>query len=180
MGLEVCDGHGYGDAYCYGYSYGDGEGYGYGDGDGHGYGDAYCYGHAYGCRHGYGYGYGDGEGYAHGVVDGSGYGYGYGYSESEPISIPEDRAWTAYHYIRQDKDGAYRSRNGKMVEVGQHLHEPEIEMCVRGLHASLSAEDASQYKPHEDAALTIVKVWGAVHVRNDKLVATDRMIVEEL
>jgi len=50
-------------------------------------------------------------------------------------------------------------------------------MCERGLHASLSPEDAKEYAP-SPAVLTRVHVWGRVIVGQDKLVATDRQIIE--
>ena len=68
-------------------------------------------------------------------------------------------------------------RYGGKVKVGQKLHEDEIEMCQRGLHASFTPEEAEKYKP-QNAVLTRVKVWGRVIVGEDKLVATDRQIIE--
>ena len=52
-----------------------------------------------------------------------------------------------------------------------------IEMCRCGLHASLVPKDAKKYSPN-NTVLTKVKVWGEIHIGKDKLVATDRQIIE--
>ena len=133
-----------------------GYGDGYGDGYGSGYGDGSGNGDGYG--DGYGYGYGDGDGDGDGEIE---------------LEIPESAAWEAWHFLGKHKS----LRNGGTAEVGQHLHEDAIRMCSHGLHASLSREDAGSYKPY-GGVLTRVKVWGRVKVAKDKLVATDREIVE--
>jgi len=145
---------GYGDGYGYGEGYGDGSGYGYGEG----YGDGYS--------SGYGYGSGYGDGYS------SGYGYGSG---SQTVRLSYAHAWKAWHYIQPAKSG-YTLRNGNSTAVGDKLHEDDIAMCSRGLHASLTVADAKLYAPN-GAVLTEVKVWGDVILGMDKLVATDREIV---
>ena len=164
------DGTGYGSGYDgSGSSYdGDGSGPGYGSGyDGSGYdGDGTGYGVG---SDGYGSGYGSG-------YDGEGDGYGTG---SETLDVPETAGWMCYHYIQIAEKGRFRSRTGKNVVLGQHLHEDEIEMCHRGLHASLNPGDAKAYSP-ENGVLTKVLVWGRIHLGKDKLVATDRKIIEVL
>jgi len=161
MGLAPGLEHDYGD--------GSGKGYGVGNGDGSGYGSGY--GHGYGNGYGLGDGYGDGGGYGHGYGDGSGDGCG------NEIVLPQDAAWTAYHYIVRRK-GKYITRSGKEVGIGEVLCEPDIMMCRQGLHASLSREDAKEYRP-ERSVLTRVKVWGRMILCRDKLVATHRQIVGE-
>ena len=175
---------GYGSGYNSGYGYGDGSGYGcdgYGSG-GYGYGDGgYGYdGTGYGYD-GYGGGYSSGSGYGsggYGYGDGDGSGDGYG-TGSETLDVPETAGWMCYHYIQIAEKGRFRSRTGKNVVLGQHLHEDEIEMCHRGLHASLDPGDAKAYSP-ENGVLTKVLVWGRIHLGKDKLVATDRKIIEVL
>jgi len=63
--------------------------------------------------------------------------------------------------------------------VGDVLKEPEIVLCKRGLHASLSRIDAAHYRP-SGSVLTKVLVWGRIIVDKDKLVATHRKIVAVL
>jgi hypothetical protein len=167
-------GHGYSSGYGEGYSSGDGRG------DGH---DFDC-GNGYGQSHGgdSGYGYDCGNGYGHGCGDGICYGYGYSsgdghsYDRCVVFDIPADRPWDAFHFIQQDRDGFLRLRTGCRVEIGEPLHEDSIRMCEYGLHASLSAKMAANYKG-TGAILTRVHVWGRVIVGDDKLVATDRKIV---
>ena len=141
------------------------DGYGDGSGSGSGYGYGYCY-----CDgSGYGYGYGDGSGYGDGDGDGDG---------SGEVEIPKECAWIAYHYIRKDRDG-YLMRNGKHIKVGEIVHEAKIEMCVCGLHAGLSKYEAKQYAPTR-SVLTKVKVFGKIILGKDKLVATDKYIIEQI
>jgi hypothetical protein len=139
----------------------DGDGYGSGYGHGDGYGD------------GYGYGYGFGSGYDDG--DGDGYGYGDGSFE---FIIPEKDAFTAYHYITKDSRG-YILRNGRIIQMGQTCEEDEIKMCAKGLHASMTPQDAKRYAPC-CSILTEVLVWGRVVYGRDKLVATHRKLIKEL
>jgi hypothetical protein len=154
---------------------GDGDGYGYGSGSGSGSGSGYGYGSGdgYGYGSGDGYGYGSGDGYGYG--SGDGYGYGYGYQ----ITIPKRSAWIAYHYIVPIRDSQYRLRNGIPISAGQHIHEDKIKMCECGLHAGLCEQDARNYAP-SGSVLTKVKVWGRIQLQKDKLVATDREIIEVL
>ena len=63
------------------------------------------------------------------------------------------------------------------VEVGQILHCDKIKLCRFGLHASFTEEDAKTYAPREHL-LTRVAVWGRIIVDSDKLVATDREVIE--
>jgi len=203
-------GLGYGHGYCSGEGYSDGYGYSNGYGDGSGYGEGYgsdC-GYGYGCGYGSGYGVssGDGSGYSYmwgckrseisgygficdfdigsGRGDGKSYGNSYGdgsgcgAASAKTLIIPKSRAWDAYHYVRVC-DGEYVLRDGRKVSVGKELYEPSIKMCVRGLHASLSPKDAVRYAP-PNSVLTKVKVWGKLRVGVNKLVATNRKIVEVL
>ena len=128
-----------------------------------------------------GYGYGDpGSGGSGSGNVGYGYGnpgYGDGASDGE-IMLKESEAFTALHFIRKDGDG-FRLRSGKTCAIGEHLHEPEIVLCEKGLHASFSVENARKYAP-PGSVLTEVKVWGQIIIDNDKLVASDRMIVREM
>ena len=192
--MGALSGSGDGDGSGYGYGSGYGSGYGDGSGPGYGYGyddDGTGYGYGY---DGYGGGYSSGSGYGgyDGYRDGSGYGYGGGYGGGcdgsgsgydgtgyETLEVPETAGWMCYHYIQIAEKGRFRSRTGKNVVLGQHLHEDEIEMCHRGLHASLNPGDAKAYSP-ENGVLTKVLVWGRIHLGKDKLVATDRTIIEVL
>ena len=141
-------------------STGSGSGYGDGSGSGSGSGD------------GSGDGYGDGSGSSYGYGDGYGDGYGYG-----ELNVPKEAAWLAWHYIRRNRGGVCVMRDGKEARPLKHIHRASIEMCKRGLHASLTPQEACRYKPN-DSVLTKVKIWGRVIVGRDKLVATDRMIIE--
>jgi len=183
------------DGSTYGYAYSDGSGYGYGDGYGYtddsgsgygfggvrysysngGYGSGYAYENNYGSG-GY-YGSGCGSGYGEGDTDGSGSGYGFGYQ----FKIPYAKAWTAYHCIKKTGQGEFLMINGKTVKINQKIYEKEIRMCEYGLHACLSPRDASSYNFNEkEYVLTKVKVWGDIIVGVNKLVATNRMIIEEI
>ena len=156
----------------YGDGYGDSSGYGYGDSSGSGYGDGDGYGHVYG--YGYGDGHGSGYGSGYGYGDSSGYGSGYG-----EIEIKKKHSWLAYHYIKKSPNGTYVLRSGKHVARGETITEPRIKMCEHGLHASLLWKDARTYAPY-DSVLTKVKVWGRIICHKDKLVATNRQIIEEI
>ena len=179
-------GYGYGDSSGSGYSYGPGYGDGDGDGDGDGYGSGYGYGYGpgygdgdgdgSGSGYGSGYGYGDSSGYGHGSGYGDGDGYGSGYGE---IEIKKKHSWLAYHYIKKSPNGTYVLRSGKHVARGETITEPRIKMCEHGLHASLLWKDARTYAPY-DSVLTKVKVWGRIICHKDKLVATNRQIIEEI
>ena len=155
------------------------EGYGYGNtsGYGEGYGDGYSYGDGYGDGYSYGYydGYGYGDTYGYGYGDGNG--DGDGYDNTLKIYIPKDNAFTAYHYIKKTCKG-YIMRNDQVIKAGEELYEKEIELCVKGLHASLNVKDAKRYAPN-NSVLTTVKVWGNMLFDKDKLVATNRMIIKE-
>jgi len=175
MGLNKTSGYGSGS----GSGDGDGSGYGYGSGSGYGYGSGSGFGSGYGFGDGdgSGYGSGSGDGDSYGSGSGSGYGYGSG-SGNQRIKLPKKLAWPAYHYIRK-QNGRYVLRSNKKVKRNQELHEPEIAMCEKGLHASLSPEHARRYAP-SNSVLTKVLVWGEMIVGKDKLVTTNRMIVEEV
>jgi len=90
--------------------------------------------------------------------------------------IPQDSAWTAYHYLRHH-GSTLLLRDGREVQPGEVLHEDEVILCQCGLHAGLSPECARTYAP-SDAVLTKVKVWGKIVVGWDKLAAEYRQIVQ--
>jgi hypothetical protein len=199
--MELNFGYGDGDGYGYGYGSGSGYGYGsgYGDGYGYGYGDGYGSGSGYGSGYGYGYGYGSGygdgsgygsgsgsgsgdgygSGYGDGYGSGSGYGDGYGYGDGvNGVKILMKHALTAFHYIKK-VGNQFLLRNGVLIKINEPVHESKIKLCELGLHASLTKEDANLYAP-AGSVLTKVKVWGQVKFAKNKLVATNRMIVEVL
>ncbi|MHC4397492.1 MAG: hypothetical protein ACYS1A_17765, partial [Planctomycetota bacterium] len=101
-----------------------------------------------------------------------------GYGDGVIITIPKSKAWIGYHYI-QKTDGKYILRNGKAIKVKEICHEKEIKMCKYGLHAGLSKNNAKKYAPI-NSVLTKVAIFGKIIVGNDKLVATDRYIIEEV
>jgi hypothetical protein len=127
---------------------------------------------------GYGDGSGDGSGYGYGYGYGSGYGYGYDDGSGYEIRLKTTSQWRAYHYIERS-DGILRMRNGQAISVGDVSHENRIVMCQRGLHASFTQKDAARYKP-PNSVLTRVAVWGRIIIGRDKLVATDRQLLEVL
>ena len=121
---------------------------------------------------GCGYGYGSGDGY--GTGSGSGFGSG-----SHIIHIEKTEAWLAWHYVRPgNHPGELVLRNGRLTHIGDHLHEDKIDICSRGLHASLSRSDAAVNRPLDCTVLTRVLVWGDIACVHSELVATDREIVE--
>jgi hypothetical protein len=109
------------------------------------------------------------------MTDEHGYGYGYG----DGITLPENCGIQAFHFVARRGDRMV-TRDGRAVQVGDTLHEPELEMCKRGLHASLCRADAQKYMPDHAAVCTRVLVWGRVVFSTDKLVANYRKIVEVL
>jgi len=186
-GCGYGDGFGYGEGFGSGSGSGSGYGYGYGSGSGYGEGSG-CgvgvgYGFGFGCGVGVGSSLGSGLGSSHGSSFdfGSGFsessGSGFGYITTE-ITIPKDSAWRAYHYI-QKTDAGYRLRSGLIIQQGDEIHEDGIEMCERGLHASLTPSEAELYAPSQ-SVLTEVLVWGKLIVSQDKLVATDRKLLKEI
>jgi len=168
MGLKtekLCTGAGIG------YGYGDVAGAGYGDGDGTGAGAGYGSVAGYGAGAGYGAvaGYGDGDG----DVAGAGYGF-----DSNKIKLLFKNAFTAYHYIKKDGDG-FITRSGQRIKIGDTLSEKTIELCIKGLHASFTPEEAMKYAP-TCSVLTKVKVWGTIIFDKDKMVATHRRLIKEV
>ena len=119
-----------------------------------------------GDEYGYGYGYGAGD------WDGAGYGYGYGTGAGDWYGYEIRQPFKAYHYIRSD----LMLRNNRQTQIGEALHEDDIKLCKRGLHASWRPEDAAKYAPN-DYVLTEVEIWGRVIFAEDKMVATDRRLV---
>jgi hypothetical protein len=94
------------------------------------------------------------------------------------MTIPYHASITAIHFTVK-QHGRYVLRGGETTRCGDSRHEELIEMCVRGLHASMSIDDARRYAP-VGAVPTRVKVWGRVQFGRDKLVGTDRKIIEEI
>jgi hypothetical protein len=92
------------------------------------------------------------------------------------LQLIESDAWQAYHYIRK-QHGTLVLLSGQSTKIGEHLHESEIKMCERGLHASLCRKDARHYAP-SNSVLTRVLIWGNMQLHKDKVVATDRKIIE--
>lgn len=91
------------------------------------------------------------------------------------VFLDQSSALSAYHYIKRQGDH-FITRTGTPVKVGDILHEPEIKLCKRGLHASFSPHDAEEYAP-PGSVLTEVKVWGRVIIGRKKLVCTQRQII---
>lgn len=150
-------------------------GYCYNSGSGFGGGGGYDI-HFYSCQRliqlfyfGYGYGCGDGS-YGGGSCSGSGY-------NNNKINISFESALIAYHFICKKVN--FIMRNGNEVKINEIIHEDMIEMCCCGLHSSFSIEDAKKYRP-ENSILTKVLVWGEIIFGEDKIVSTDRMIIQEI
>jgi len=82
---------------------------------------------------------------------------------------------TAYHFLAHG--GRLRKPvNGHThVVAGLALHEDEIQLCVRGLHASIKPIDALQYAP--GPCLTLVECSGKIVKDIDKIVCTDRKVI---
>jgi hypothetical protein len=80
----------------------------------------------------------------------------------------------AWHFFGDRlRDGSPIPPDGEWLEV-----EPPIELCVRGLHASLEPFDALQYAP--GPTLARVEVAGDIVIGDDKLVATRRRIIARI
>lgn len=175
--LEYQDGSGY----SFILEYGDGSGYGCGTGLGQpgGYGRGIGTGSGSGVPCQDGYKKIDGSGH----VPEAGYGFEYGngagsgVSEGQPLTYPISRPILCWHYVRT-KDQKLVLRDGRTVEPKQVLHEPEILICEKGLHASMSQKDAKHYAPSGRVVPTRVAVWGDVVFEGDKLVGQYRQIIE--
>jgi len=71
-------------------------------------------------------------------------------------------------------------RDGIEVSIGQEIEfDGKLKLCVAGLHASMKISDSKRFAP-ENSVLTKVSVWGKIIFDKDKLVATNRMILEEI
>ncbi len=78
----------------------------------------------------------------------------------------------AWHFLRSTR----RTRDWVMVTPGLKLHvDPPLEMCVRGLHASVRALDALGYAP--GPIICRVRLAGEIIRDTDKVVATDREVL---
>ena len=64
-------------------------------------------------------------------------------------------------------------RTGEKIEPGAIVRvEGPIELCERGLHASINPFDALGFRP--DGILTLIRLRGEIVVGDDKLCATER------
>lgn len=80
----------------------------------------------------------------------------------------------AWHFVgNRLRDGRPVPRNGVWLE-----HQGPIEICARGLHASLDPFDALQYAP--GPILCLVEVDGVEVQQDDKLVCRRRKIVARM
>ena len=80
----------------------------------------------------------------------------------------------AWHFLSADGMTRYEPR--ELVTVGQTLKvTPPIELCHRGLHASVRALDALQYAPGPICCR--VELSGEIISDTDKVVATERTVL---
>ena len=78
---------------------------------------------------------------------------------------------SAYHFVGDKlRDGSPVPPDGEWL-----IHSGPLKMCESGLHASLDPFDALAYAP--GPILCMVKVGGTIIQGDDKLVASERMIV---
>ena len=82
---------------------------------------------------------------------------------------------TAYHFLAHGGRLRHPVNGHTYVVAGLALHEDEIQLCVRGLHASIKPIDALQYAP--GPCLTLVECSGDVLCEEDKIVCTDRKVI---
>lgn len=77
-------------------------------------------------------------------------------------------------------DKNFRCRNFQ-YEVGKEYHiNGDVEMCENGFHACQDLMHTFSYYPMGNSRFAIVKLWGDVLYRDDKMCASDIEIVEEL
>ena len=77
----------------------------------------------------------------------------------------------AYHFVKDTlRDGTPIPKDGEWLEVP-----PPLEMCKRGLHASLHPMDACHYAPGE--ILCLVECEGEILHQEDKLCCSRRKII---
>jgi len=82
---------------------------------------------------------------------------------------------TAYHFLVLGGRMRHPVNGHTHVTKGLSLHEDEIQLCVRGLHASIEPIDALQYAP--GPCLTLVECSGKIVKDIDKIVCTDRKVI---
>ena len=82
---------------------------------------------------------------------------------------------TAYHFLALGGRMRHPVNGHTHVVAGLALHEDEIQLCVRGLHASIKPIDALQYAP--GPCLTLVECSGKIVKDIDKIVCTDRKVI---
>ena len=86
----------------------------------------------------------------------------------------------AFHFVRV-VNGVPTLRDGRpMPPIGEWLEEPgPIEICVRGLHASIRAIDALPYLEWDNAAACVVELDGIVETpgHTDKVVGSRRRVL---
>jgi hypothetical protein len=89
-------------------------------------------------------------------------------------------ATLAFHFVRLT-NGVPTLRDGRpMPPVGEWLEEAgPIEICVRGLHASVRAIDALNYLGWDNAAACVVELDGIVETpdHTDKIVGSRRRVL---
>ena len=78
----------------------------------------------------------------------------------------------AYHFVSNTlRDGSPVPKNGEWLK-----YDGKIELCASGYHASKHPFDALQYAPGN--TLCLVDCRGEILEGDDKIVASERMIVE--
>jgi len=86
----------------------------------------------------------------------------------------------AFHFVRL-VNGVPTLRDGRpMPPVGEWLEEPgPIEICKRGLHASVRAIDALDYLQWDNAAVCVVELDGIIETpdHTDKIVGSRRRVL---
>jgi hypothetical protein len=84
----------------------------------------------------------------------------------------------AWHFLcLPDVDGNYRTQHSnEIVRVGETLrYDGELELCKRGLHASVRLIDALYYSP--GPIVCRVRMSGIIIHGDDKLVASERTVI---
>ena len=86
---------------------------------------------------------------------------------------PKKEKRLAWHFLAQKGDGTPYLRDGRELVMGQWLvHEGDVSICNRGLHASTRAWDALTYSPGD--YVTRVEVEDVREEHDDKFVCTRR------
>jgi hypothetical protein len=91
--------------------------------------------------------------------------------DHESLSPPTVLAW---HFLRENRRLGFG--DGRIVESGKTFQvEPPIELCERGLHASVRAIDAIEYAPGPIVCRVLLS--GEILHGDDKAVATHRTVL---